>query len=70
MDSGKECPPQVICHVLPDAVYAVPCMDMTMEPRYLSEAGKLEESSGTERRGVHQALRVSNQIKQWYHRRP
>ena len=34
-----------------------------MEPRYLSEAGELEESSGTEGRGVHQALRVSNQLK-------
>ena len=27
-------------------------MDMTMEPRYLPETGKLEESSGTARRGV------------------
>ena len=41
-----------------------------MEQRYLSEAGELEETSGTERRGVHQSLRGSNQLKLLYHRRP
>jgi len=64
MDAGKECPPQVthgICCLnslgCTNAAHAVPCLEMTMEQGYLSEAGEPEETSGTERRGVHQSLR-------------
>ena len=41
-----------------NAAYAV---EMTMEQGYLSGAGEPGETSGTERRGVHQSLRVSKQ---------
>ena len=52
-----------------NAAYAVPCIEMTMEQGALSEAGEQEETSGTERRGVHQSLRVSNNLNPLYNRR-
>ena len=52
-----------------NAAYVVPCIEMTKEQGDLSEAEEPEETSGTERRGVHQSLRVSNNLKPLYHRR-
>ena len=39
--------------------YVVPCIEMTTEQGDLSEAEGPEKTSGTERCGVHQSLRVS-----------
>ena len=52
-----------------NAAYAVPCIEITMEQGDLSEAGEPEETSGTERRGVRQSLRVSSNPEPLYHRR-
>ena len=44
-------------------------IEMTMEQGDLSEAEEPDETSGTERRGVRQSLRVSNHPEPLYHRR-
>ena len=45
------------------------CIEMTKEQGDLSEAEEPEQTSGTERRGVHQSLGVSNKLEPLYHRR-
>ena len=70
-----EGPPQVICHMLPEQFGLHQCnVRRALHGNdhgagYLSGAGEPGESSGTESRGVHQSLRVSNQLKLLYHRR-
>ena len=75
MDAGKEGPPQVICHMLPEQFGLHNCSVCSAlhgndhGARVLVWGRGTRGTSGTERRGVHQSLRLSNQLKLLYPRR-